>query len=548
METDNVCVVGAGGIGCELLKCLVMSGVNHITVIDLDTIDKSNLNRQFLFRKEHIGRPKAHVAKETVESLMPNINIQAIHANIRDQAYGTEFFRQFRLVFNALDNIEARRYVNRICLALQIPLIDAGTQGYAGQVSVHVPGETLCYECEEKPTPKSYPVCTIRSTPDKPVHCIVWAKHLFEALFGPEDNGNILSDISEQSAQILSSSSELFDTLFNKEIQIQNETSPDKQRVPIGYLDDYMPGDLDEHCIPSIPQAACLFLYATNCLISSPSRGQMLFDKDNSLIVKFITAASNLRSFNFSIEPLSIFQAKQIAGNIIPAVATTNAIAASLQVIEGLKVLQGKKDYKNSWILPFSSSNKLITSGRMLQPKPNCYACSYKISHISLSLSLTSFTLNDLVNLVLIKQLSMKEPSISFNQNILYELGEGLDEDEIQFYISRGNLTLQDIGLHTGCVIECDVRYIQDFMQAFKVRLLITHITEIDTQEYPLGFILTGNLSSPQPLQPQPGIQTNLVEDLDEVIEIQLPCKRASESIEIPTKKVKSYENVIELD
>ena len=460
METQKVCVVGAGGIGCELLKCLVMSGVGDITVIDLDTIDKSNLNRQFLFRKEHIGRPKAHVAKETVQALMPNTHIEAIHANIRDSEYGTEFFRHFKRVFNALDNIEARRYVNRICLALGIPLIDAGTQGYAGQVSVHVLHESLCYECEEKPTPKTYPVCTIRSTPDKPVHCIVWAKHLFEALFGPEDSGNILSDISEKSSQILSSSTELFESLFDKEIRNLNESSKDKNRVPVEYCEEYVPSDLDEQTVPNLAQAASLFIFSANSLIESPSRGKMVFDKDNSLIVKFIAAASNLRSYNFGIAPLSIFQVKQIAGNIIPAVATTNAIAASLQVIEGLKILQGRKDYKNSWILQSASSNKLILSGRMPQPKPNCYACSSSISHISLSVNLTAFTMNDLVKLVLIQQLSMKEPSISLNSSILYESGEGLDEDDISHYNTRGKLNLQDLGIHHGSVLECDVRVI----------------------------------------------------------------------------------------
>jgi ubiquitin-like 1-activating enzyme E1 B len=248
--------------------------------------------------------------------------------------------------------------------------------------------------------------------------------------------------------------------LFDKEIRNLNESTNDKNRVPLEYLEEYLPADLDEQIVPNLPQAASLFIFSANSLIESPSRGQMVFDKDNALIVKFISSASNLRSYNFGIEPLSIFQAKQIAGNIIPAVATTNAIAASLQVIEGLKILQGIKDYKNSWILQSVSSNKLIVSGRMPQPKPNCYACSSSISHISLSVNLTTFTMNDLVKLVLIQQLSMKEPSISLNASILYESGEGLDEDDISHYITRGKLNLQDLGIHHGSVLECDVRVI----------------------------------------------------------------------------------------
>ena len=59
---------------------------------------------------------------------------------------------------------------------------------------MHIKGETECFECQPKPTPKTYPVCTIRNTPDKPIHCIVWAKDLlFATLFGPQ----MASDLEE---------------------------------------------------------------------------------------------------------------------------------------------------------------------------------------------------------------------------------------------------------------------------------------------------------------------------------------------------------------
>lgn len=75
-------VVGAGGIGCELLKDLVLTGFSNIDVIDLDTIDVSNLNRQFLFQKKHVGRSKAQVAKESVLQFYPEANIIAYHDSI----------------------------------------------------------------------------------------------------------------------------------------------------------------------------------------------------------------------------------------------------------------------------------------------------------------------------------------------------------------------------------------------------------------------------------------------------------------------------------
>lgn len=91
------------------------------------------------------------------------------------------------MVLNALDNIDARRHVNKMCLATDKPMIDAGTTGYVGQATVVRKGQAACYECEEKAAQKVYPICTIRATPDKPVHCVVWAKEAFRLVFGKRD-------------------------------------------------------------------------------------------------------------------------------------------------------------------------------------------------------------------------------------------------------------------------------------------------------------------------------------------------------------------------
>lgn len=96
------------------------------------------------------------------------------------QEYGLNFFKRFNLVLNALDNRAARNHVNRMCLAGNIPLIDSGTAGYNGQVELIKKGYTACYECYPKDKEKTFPGCTIRNTPSEPVHCIVWAKHLFK--------------------------------------------------------------------------------------------------------------------------------------------------------------------------------------------------------------------------------------------------------------------------------------------------------------------------------------------------------------------------------
>lgn len=84
---------------------------------------------------------------------------------------------------SALDNRAARSHVNRICLAADVPLIESGTAGYYGQVELIKKGLTQCYECQPKAGQKTFPGCTIRNTPSEPIHCIVWAKHLFKYVF-----------------------------------------------------------------------------------------------------------------------------------------------------------------------------------------------------------------------------------------------------------------------------------------------------------------------------------------------------------------------------
>ncbi|XP_020589648.1 SUMO-activating enzyme subunit 2-like [Phalaenopsis equestris] len=134
VKVAKVLMVGAGGIGCELLKTLALSGFEDIHIIDMDTIEVSNLNRQFLFRRCHVGQSKARVARDAVLKFRPHINITPYHANVKNPEFNVEFFRQFSVVLNGLDNLDARRHVNRLCLAAGVPLVESGTTGFLGQV------------------------------------------------------------------------------------------------------------------------------------------------------------------------------------------------------------------------------------------------------------------------------------------------------------------------------------------------------------------------------------------------------------------------------
>ncbi|CAD6564353.1 MAG: hypothetical protein ASARMPREDX12_002634 [Alectoria sarmentosa] len=137
LESSKVLVIGAGGLGCEILKNLALSGFKDIHVIDMDTIDVSNLNRQFLFREADVGKSKAEVAAAFVEKRVKGVKIIPYNGKIQDK--DEEYYMQFKMVICGLDSIEARRWINATLVDMVDmedpeslkPLIDGGTEEWA---------------------------------------------------------------------------------------------------------------------------------------------------------------------------------------------------------------------------------------------------------------------------------------------------------------------------------------------------------------------------------------------------------------------------------
>ena len=222
ISASRVLVIGAGGIGCEVLKCLVLSGFRDIFVIDLDTIDGTNLNRQFLFRQKDVGQPKSTTAVAEVSSWrcsassssgVSSQEMKGVLANVKDASFDVDFYKQFDVVINGLDNMSARKHVNRVVLSGALltttdhdaqendkqsdekngtpflsshmpSIIESGTMGYNGQVQPIVPLHSECYDCRPKPSDvKTFAVCTIHARPTTMVHCVHFAKELYNTLF-----------------------------------------------------------------------------------------------------------------------------------------------------------------------------------------------------------------------------------------------------------------------------------------------------------------------------------------------------------------------------
>ncbi|CAE7057018.1 unnamed protein product [Rhizoctonia solani] len=458
-------LVGSGAIGCEMLKNWSLmglasgdKGVIHVT--DLDTIEKSNLNRQFLFRAKDLGKFKSEQAAAAVIDMNPDLTGKIIsHQDAvgpdTENIYGDEFFESLDGVTNALDNIKARLYMDQRCVFFQKPLLESGTLGTKGNTQVVIPHLTESYASSQDPPEKETPSCTVKNFPNqiqhtieaskgwsrqqfdslfvKPVQsvnsylsepnfiestlkyggqsneqikqiheylvankpltfeeCIVWARKQFEENYvnaikqllyslpkdavtstgqpfwsGPKRAPDPLTFDSNDATHLdyIISAANLHaynyglkgstdPALFKRvadgvnlpefvpragvKIQV-NETDAPQEQTGAGAEAD--PNDLTKQ----LPSPSSLAGYRLNPV-------EFEKDDDTNHHIDFITAASNLRALNYSIQPASRHQTKQIAGKIIPAIATTTSLVTGLVCLELYKIIDKKdklEDYKN---------------------------------------------------------------------------------------------------------------------------------------------------------------------------------------------------------
>ncbi|KHN70292.1 hypothetical protein CWI42_021290 [Ordospora colligata] len=302
MNKDKVLVVGCGGIGCELLKLLSRENIRSVTMIDCDIIELSNLNRQFFFTHNDVGKSKAVVAASIFARMCTSeCTVQPICARIEE--FDACFFAEFDMVYCCLDNVAARVYVNQRCVFSSACMIDAGSGGFKGQAYYFgndiVNGSRYeCFDCIPRGVTKEHAVCTIRSRPSCFEHCIVWAKHVFLAM----------------KIEVHGDPEQYYYT--NLKSMVENcECTHDAL-------------DLD------LFRSSEEYAYKVRDIMKTINAiGIPEFNKDDKSVLELVYNVAFIRAKIAGIEPMSFDNAVTVAGSIIPSISTANSIIASLMIL-----------------------------------------------------------------------------------------------------------------------------------------------------------------------------------------------------------------------
>jgi len=328
----NEFLVGAGAIGCEMLKNWALIGLatgakGKISVADMDQIEKSNLNRQFLFRPKDVGKLKSECAAEAVQAMNPDLKGKFVILPDRvgpetEHIFNETFWEELDGVTNALDNVDARQYVDRRCVFFRKPLLDSGTLGTKGNTQVVLPSLTESYSSSQDPPEQSFPQCTLRSFPNKIDHTIAWAKEKFHNYFvGPPETVNLYISQPNYVEETLKQAGNEIPTLESLRNYLGTEKPQDSDDCIVWarkqFENEY--NNAIQQLLYNFPKDSTTSSGAP--FWSGPKRAPdpLKFDTTNSTHVGFIVAAAHLHAFNYGIsgDGITAEHAKKVMDDMI---------------------------------------------------------------------------------------------------------------------------------------------------------------------------------------------------------------------------------------
>ena len=335
IQKSKLFMVGAGATSCEFLKNSAMMGFcsennAKFTVTDNDNIEISNLSRQFLFRKDNVGKSKSIIAIDSVKKMNPNFNGEGMQAKFCDeteQIFNEDFFNEQNIIAYAVDSIETRKYIDKKVILYQKFSVDAGTLGTTARSKIIIPHKTSTYN-DIAPSGESIkiPSCTLRHFPSLIQHCIERSKDSFYGLFG-----NIISEVRE------------FFVDFNKfKEKIKREGIPQHQLEKLTllkmHIDMIVNNNINKMCEYAIQNYTNDFdHYIQELLISFPPNYKnrdgsdfwvgskrlphpIPFNTDIDLcliyVTKFVQILSQALGIHFTKEQLSLENIKKICSTI----------------------------------------------------------------------------------------------------------------------------------------------------------------------------------------------------------------------------------------
>lgn len=160
ISNAKVLIVGAGGLGCPVGYYLAAAGVGTLALVDNDTVELSNLQRQIAHSVKTLGMNKADSAKQTFEALNPDVNVIAVKERINSKNI-LDLIKDYDIIVDGTDNFPTRYLINDACVMLKKPLVSGAILRFEGQVTTILPGDGPCYRClfEEPPPAGLVPSC-----------------------------------------------------------------------------------------------------------------------------------------------------------------------------------------------------------------------------------------------------------------------------------------------------------------------------------------------------------------------------------------------------